>query len=88
METFIASSLLVAVAETGAQTRLASIALGARYEWVWAVMAGTRLGMTIANVPAVRLGEMLSERLGMDLVRRIAAGLFLLTALLALLGPG
>ena len=51
-------------------------------------MAGTTLGMMVANVPAVLVGEKLAERVRMDLVRRIAAGLFFLTALLALFGPG
>jgi putative Ca2+/H+ antiporter (TMEM165/GDT1 family) len=85
---FLTTLVAFFIAEMGDKTQLATIALGARYESVWAVMAGTTLGMMVANVPAVLVGEKLAERVRMDLVRRIAAGLFFLTALLALFGPG
>jgi len=84
---FLTTLVAFFVAEMGDKTQLATVALGARYESVWAVTIGTTLGMMIANVPAVLVGGKLAARLRMDLVRRIAAGLFFLTALLALFGP-
>jgi putative Ca2+/H+ antiporter (TMEM165/GDT1 family) len=85
---FLTTLVAFFIAEMGDKTQLATIALGARYEAVWSVMAGTTLGMMIANVPAVLIGEKLAARIRMDMVRRIAAALFFLTALLALFGPG
>jgi putative Ca2+/H+ antiporter (TMEM165/GDT1 family) len=68
----------------GDKTQLATIALGARYESLVAVVLGTTIGMMIANVPAVLIGERLAERLDLRLIRFTAAGLFALTAVLAL----
>lgn len=84
---FLTTLVAFFLVEMGDKTQLATVALGARYESVWAVTIGTTLGMMIANVPAVLVGGKLAARLRMDLVRRIAAGLFFLTALLALFGP-
>jgi putative Ca2+/H+ antiporter (TMEM165/GDT1 family) len=70
--------------EMGDKTQLATIALGARYESLVAVVLGTTIGMMIANVPAVLIGERLAERLDLRLIRFTAAGLFALTAVLAL----
>lgn len=84
---FLTTLVAFFIAEMGDKTQFATIALGARYESVWTVTVGTTLGMMIANVPAVLIGEKLAARLKMDLVRRTAAGLFFLTALLALFGP-
>jgi putative Ca2+/H+ antiporter (TMEM165/GDT1 family) len=49
------------------------------------VVAGTTLGMMIANVPAVWFGEQLAARLNMKWMRGIAAALFVLLGVLALL---
>lgn len=76
------------IAEMGDKTQLATIALAARYQALWAVVLGTTVGMMIANVPAVLVGERLATRIRMDLVRKVAAGLFFVTGALALLGPG
>ena len=76
------------VAEMGDKTQLATVALGARYDALWPVVLGTTLGMMIANVPAVLVGERLASRIRMDRVRKVAAALFFVTALFALLGSG
>jgi len=68
----------------GDKTQLATVALAARYESLVAVVMGTTLGMMIANVPAVWLGETLAERVNMKVMRWIAAGLFVLLGVLAL----
>jgi putative Ca2+/H+ antiporter (TMEM165/GDT1 family) len=73
--------LLFFLAEMGDKTQIATVALAARFQDVWAVVAGTTLGMMIANAPAVWLGERLTRRLSMTWVHGIAAGLFVLTGL-------
>lgn len=72
----------------GDKTQLATIALGARFQPLAAVIAGTTLGMMLANVPAVLVGEKLAERVPLRFVRWLAAGLFLLTGLASLLDLG
>ena len=63
--------------EIGDKTQIATIALAAHYQNVLTVAAGTTLGMMLANVPAVFLGEALVRRVSMKLARMIAAALFL-----------
>ena len=55
----------------------ATIALGARFDNLVMVTMGTTLGMMLANVPAVFLGHELIERVPLNIVRVIAALLFL-----------
>jgi putative Ca2+/H+ antiporter (TMEM165/GDT1 family) len=61
----------------GDKTQLATIALGARFDQIIWVTAGTTLGMMLANVPAVFLGHELIERVPLNIVRVIAAALFI-----------
>jgi len=51
------------------------------------VTAGTTLGMMIANVPAVLLGEALVKRIPLGFMRMAAAALFLVIGLWMLLAP-
>jgi putative Ca2+/H+ antiporter (TMEM165/GDT1 family) len=76
------------LAEMGDKTQIATIALAAQYQTWFAVVAGTTLGMMIANVPAVLLGDRIADRLPVKLVHRIAAGIFALLGLATLLGAG
>jgi len=73
------------IAEMGDKTQLATIALGARYQALVVVVLGTTLGMMIANVPAVLVGERLAERIPMQAMRWVAAATFAITGALALL---
>jgi putative Ca2+/H+ antiporter (TMEM165/GDT1 family) len=57
MEAFLVSTSIVALAEMGDEDQLATVALAARYDSLVAVVTGTTLGMMIANVPAVWMGE-------------------------------
>jgi len=82
---FLTTLIAFFFVEMGDKTQLATIALAARYEALVAVVMGTTLGMMIANVPAVWMGEALAARVRMDVMRRIAAGLFFLLGILALL---
>ncbi|HEY0960691.1 MAG TPA: TMEM165/GDT1 family protein [Novosphingobium sp.] len=63
--------------EMGDKTQIATVALGAQFQSVLWVTAGTTLGMMIANVPAVFLGNELIRRVPLNLVRTLAALLFL-----------
>ncbi|MGB7543204.1 MAG: TMEM165/GDT1 family protein [Burkholderiales bacterium] len=76
------------IAEMGDKTQLATVALAARFQSLATVVAGTTLGMMIANVPAVLVGEKLAERIPLGFVRWLAAGLFILTGLASLLDLG
>ena len=74
---FVATTIAFFLVEMGDKTQIATIALGARFHSVLPVMAGTTLGMMIANVPAVFLGHEIIKRVPLGVVRTIAAVLFL-----------
>jgi putative Ca2+/H+ antiporter (TMEM165/GDT1 family) len=80
---FAASLLAFFVIEIGDKTQVATIALAAHYQSVIVVTMGTTLGMMIADVPAVYLGEIAARKLPLDWMRRIAAGLFFVMAVAA-----
>jgi putative Ca2+/H+ antiporter (TMEM165/GDT1 family) len=72
------------LAEIGDKTQLATVALAAQFDRLIAVVAGTTLGMLVADVPAVLLGNFAADRIPFKLVRLIAAGLFAALGLLAI----
>jgi putative Ca2+/H+ antiporter (TMEM165/GDT1 family) len=72
--------------EMGDKTQIATIALGARFQSVATVAAGTTLGMMIANVPAVLLGDALLKRVPIRIVHAVAAALFIAVGGLMLAG--
>ncbi len=74
---FLTTAIAFFIVEMGDKTQVATVALGAQYQSVFAVAAGTTLGMMIANVPAVYLGEELVKRVPLNVMRWIAATLFL-----------
>lgn len=76
------------LAEIGDKTQLATVALAARFDSLPAVVAGTTLGMMIADAPAVIFAERLTAKLSFKLVRYVAAGLFALLGFAALFGLG
>ena len=78
---FVTTLIAFFLVEMGDKTQVATIALGAQYQSVALVTAGTTLGMMIANVPAIFLGHELLKRVNLDTVRKIAAGLFLVIGL-------
>lgn len=67
--------------EMGDKTQVATIALGAQYQDLLWVTAGTTLGMMLANVPAIFLGQKLLQHVDMNKVRMVAASLFLVIGL-------
>ena len=76
--------VLFFLAEMGDKTQLATVALAAKYSAFAAVVAGTTLGMMLANAPAVLLGDRLSGRIPLRLTRAVAAVLFAILALAVL----
>ena len=74
--------------EMGDKTQIATVALAAQYQSLYAIVAGTTLGMMIANVPAVYLGERIADRLPVTLVHRIAAAVFAILGIATILGLG
>ncbi|MDQ8758185.1 TMEM165/GDT1 family protein [Sphingosinicella sp. LHD-64] len=73
---FLTTLVCFFLVEIGDKTQVATIALGARYQDVVAVTAGTTLGMMLANIPAVFLGEALLRRIPLKVVHIVAATLF------------
>jgi Ca2+/H+ antiporter, TMEM165/GDT1 family len=76
------------LAEMGDKTQLATVALAARFHDFFGVVAGTTLGMMIANVPAILLGDRFAHKLPTKLVHGIAAVMFVVLGALALFGVG
>ena len=76
------------LAEMGDKTQVATVALAAQYDAFVAVVAGTTLGMMIANVPAVLLGDRIAHRMPVRLVHAIAAAIFAVLGVATLLGAG
>lgn len=76
------------LAEMGDKTQVATVALAAQYQTLAAVVLGTTLGMMIANVPAVLLGERIAGRMPVRAVHLAAAVIFALLGIATLLGLG
>ena len=74
---FLTTLIAFFLVEMGDKTQIATVALGAQFQAVGWVTMGTTLGMMLANVPAVFLGNELIKRVPLKTVRIIAALLFL-----------
>jgi putative Ca2+/H+ antiporter (TMEM165/GDT1 family) len=76
------------LAEMGDKTQIATVALAARYDALVLVVLGTTIGMLLANVPAVFLGEAIAKKVSLPLVHGIAAVIFAVLGLLTLFNVG
>jgi putative Ca2+/H+ antiporter (TMEM165/GDT1 family) len=76
------------MAEMGDKTQIATVALAAQYHSFFFVVAGTTLGMMIADVPAVLLGDRIAHRMPVKIVHRIAAAIFAILGIATLAGAG
>jgi len=85
---FGATLITFFLAEMGDKTQITTIAMAAHYANPVLVVIGTTLGMLIADVPAVFVGERLASRIPMRLVHAIAAAIFAALGLATLLGAG
>ena len=84
---FVTTTLAFFIAEMGDKTQFATMALAAQFQGALvAVVMGTTLGMMLANVPAVMVGERLARRLPLTAIRGIAAAVFIATGIVAMLG--
>jgi Ca2+/H+ antiporter, TMEM165/GDT1 family len=76
------------LAEMGDKTQIATVALAANYAAPILVVLGTTLGMLIADVPAVFVGDKFAARIPMRLVHGVAAAIFAVLGVLTLFGVG
>jgi putative Ca2+/H+ antiporter (TMEM165/GDT1 family) len=76
------------LAEMGDKTQVATVALAAHYGAPLMVVMGTTLGMLIADIPAVFLGDRFAAKLPVKLIHTLAAAAFALLGVLTLLGAG
>lgn len=76
------------LAEMGDKTQIATVALAAHYSAPIMVVFGTTLGMLIADVPAVFVGDKLAARIPMKVVHSVAAAIFAALGVATLLGAG
>lgn len=83
---FLTTLICFFLVEIGDKTQVATIALAARFNDVLFVTAGTTLGMMLANVPAVYLGEAATKLAPLRLIRILAALIFLALGLWLLAG--
>ena len=85
---FGATLITFFLAEMGDKTQIATVAMAAHYANPVMVVVGTTLGMLLADVPAVFVGDKLADRIPMRLVHTIAAAIFAVLGLATLLGAG
>jgi len=76
------------LAEFGDKTQIATVALAARYHDLLPVVAGTTIGMMLADIPAVLLGDAMTKKVSATLVHGIAAAVFATLGVLALFNVG
>jgi putative Ca2+/H+ antiporter (TMEM165/GDT1 family) len=74
------------LAEMGDKTQIATVMLAAQYNAYFWVVAGTTLGMMLANAPVVWLGERMTRLVPLRVVHGVSALIFLAFGLVALLG--
>jgi putative Ca2+/H+ antiporter (TMEM165/GDT1 family) len=72
------------LAEMGDKTQVATVVLAAKYATFVPVVLGTTLGMMLANVPAVLLGDRLAARAPLRLLQRTAAAICAVLGVLAI----
>lgn len=82
---FLATTIAFFIAEIGDKTQVATVLLAAKYTSLWQVVAGTTVGMLLANVPVVLLGSRFASRIPLQAARITAACVFLVLGLWAAL---
>jgi len=85
---FTATLVAFFLAEMGDKTQVATVALAANYQSLMPVVLGTTLGMMIANVPAVLLGNSIAGKLPVRAVHIVAALIFAVLGVVVLMGSG
>ncbi len=85
---FGATLITFFLAEMGDKTQIATVAMAVHYAAPIMVVIGTTLGMLIADVPAVLIGDKLANKIPMKLVHSIAATIFAILGIATLFGAG
>ena len=88
MGVFLTTVVAFFLAEMGDKTQIATIMLAAQYQAWFAVVAGTTLGMMLANAPVVWLGDAITQRVPLRLVHIVSAVIFAVLGVIALIGWG
>jgi len=88
MGVFLTTVVAFFLAEMGDKTQIATVMLAAQYNAWFMVVAGTTLGMMLANAPVVWFGDAITRRVPLRWVHRISAGVFAVLGAVALLGWG
>ena len=81
---FLTTIIAFFLAEMGDKTQVATVALAASYASFYAVVAGTTLGMMLANVPVVFFGGAIAKKVPLSIVRKVTAFAFAVLGVLAL----
>lgn len=84
---FAATFILFFLAEIGDKTQIATVALAARFDSLFWVVAGTTVGMMIANAPAVFIGDKMANRLPIALIHKVAAAIFFVLGVAIIIQP-
>ena len=82
---FWTTVVLFFMAEMGDKTQVATVMLAARYASLAAVIAGTTLGMMLANVPVVFFGDAIAKRVPLGIIRKVTAMAFAILGVAGLL---
>jgi Ca2+/H+ antiporter, TMEM165/GDT1 family len=76
------------LAEMGDKTQVATVMLAAQYQALFSVVAGTTLGMMLANAPVVWFGDAVTRRVPIRVVHRVSALIFGALGVAAIAGWG
>jgi putative Ca2+/H+ antiporter (TMEM165/GDT1 family) len=76
------------LAEIGDKTQIATVGLAARFEQFYPVVIGTTLGMMLANIPVVVIGDRIAGKLPVKAIRLVAAAVFAVLGVLTIAGIG
>lgn len=77
---FLAAFIAFFLAEMGDKTQIATVMLAAKYQSLLWVVLGTTVGMMIANVPAVLIGNFSANKLPLRAIHITASLLFVIMA--------
>ena len=84
---FVTTVVVFFLAEMGDKTQIATVMLAARYDAIIAVVAGSTLGMMLANAPVVWLGERVTRMVPLRAVHIVSALVFAVLGIAALVLP-
>ena len=81
---FVTTVIAFFLAEMGDKTQVATVMLAAQFHAWASVVAGTTLGMMLANAPVVWFGDAITRKVPIRVVHTIGALVFLVLGVLAL----